>query len=426
MQRNTRGLMPRIVFAVLAGAALPAAALTLTLDEASRIAEQANPALRNAQAAIHAVEGQLVESRAPLWNNPGLALEGSRTRIPQAAAPDDRVNAWRAGVSQQFEIAGQQGHRREVAEAEIAAIRANIAEVRATLRADVEQRFVQVLALQLRTEVEKQTVSIVEQSSGIMARRLEAGEIGRLDANLARVEAERARNQLVQLDEQLTQARAEFASLLQLPAGELPEVAGELRRDAGYRLEDLLQSASRRRQLETFARKEEAARSRLDLERAARYPDVTLGLFSGRDGPPTLRENLVGLSVSVPLPVFRRNEAGVGRAMTELTQVQIDRQAAERDAPAGVRTHWLRVAQLESRAQRLRETVLKILGDNLRLSQIALREGEIGIAELLLVNRQVAETRRELLDAETELRLARVALERAAGWLATDSKEEKK
>ena len=427
MQRNARGLLPCIVFAVLAGAALPAAAaLTLTLEEARRVADQANPAIRNAQAAIHAAEGQLAESRAALWNNPELALEGSRARVPQATAPDDRINAWRGGVSQQFEIAGQQGRRREVAEAEIAAIRANVAEVRATLRADVEQRFVQVLALQLRAEVEKQTVSIVEQSSGIMAKRLEAGEIGRLDANLARVEAERARNQLVQLDEQLTQARAELASLLQLPAGELPEVAGELRRNADYKLEDLLQSASRRRQLETFARKEEAARSRLELERASRYPDVTLGMFSGRDGPPTMRENLVSLSVSVPLPVFRRNEAGVGRAMTELTQAQIERQAAERDAPAGVRVQWLRVAQLESRARRLRETVLKILGDNQRLSQIALREGEIGIAELLLVNRQVAETRRELLDAETELRLARVALERAAGWVPTDSKEEKK
>jgi cobalt-zinc-cadmium efflux system outer membrane protein len=425
MQCNTRGLLPCIVFAVLAGIVPPAAALTLTLEEAWRIAEQANPAIRNAQAVIHAAEGQLAESRALLWTNPGLALEGSRSRIPLAAAPDDRINAWRAGVSQQFEIAGQQGRRREVAEAEIAAIRANIAETRAALRADVEQRFVQVLALQLRAEVERQTVSIVEQSSGIMAKRLEAGEIGRLDANLARVEAERARNQLVQLAEQLTQARAELAILLQLPAGDLPEAAGELRRAPGYRLEELLQAASRRRQLETFARREEAARSRLELERAARYPDVTLGVFSGRDGPPTLRENLVGLSVSVPLPVFRRNEAGVGRAMTELTQVQIDRQAAERNALAGVRAQWQRVGQLESRVQRLQETVLKILGDNQRLSQIALREGEIGIAELLLVNRQVAETRRELLDAETELRLARIALERAAGWPTMDSKEEK-
>ena len=425
MQCNPRGGMPCIVFAVLAGLIPAAAAQTLTLEDAWRIAEQANPAIRSARAAIYALEGQLAESRAPLWSNPEVAVEGSRTRIPQATAPDDRYGGWRAGVTQAFEIAGQQGRRREVAEAEIAASRANVAEVRAALRADVEQRFVQVLALQLRTSLEQQTVAIVEQSSGVMAKRLDAQEVGRLDANLARIEAERARNQLIQLDEQLTLARAELAGLLQLPAGQLPAVTGELRRSPGYTLDDLLQAASRRRQLETFARREEAARSRLELERASRYPDVTLGAFSGRDGPSTLRENLAGLSVSVPIPLFRRNEAGVGRAMTELTQVQIERQAAERDAPAAVRAQWLRVSQLESRAKRLRENVLKILEDNQRLSGIALREGEIGIAELLLVNRQVAETRRELLEAETDLRLAQIALERAAGWPAAGLKEGK-
>lgn len=405
--------------------ALAAGAAPLTLEEAWRVAEVANPSLRAAQAAVYAAEGQLAESRALLWNNPGASLERSRSRIPQAAAPDDRINAWRAGISQTFEIAGQQGRRREAAEAEIAAINANIAETRAVLRAEVEQRFVRVLALQLRAVVERQTVSIVEQAAGAMAKRLEAGEVSRLDANLARVEAERARNQLVQLDEQLTQARAELAGVLQLPPGELPEAAGELRRDTRYTLEELLASASRRRQLVTFARREEAARSRLELERAARYPDVTLGVFAGRDGPPDLRENLLGLSVSVPLPLFRRNEAGVGRAVTELTQVQVERQAAQRGVEAGVRAQWLRLSQLETRAGRLRETVLRVLEENLRLSASALREGEIGIAELLLVNRQVAETRRELLEAETELRLARVELERVAGWPPSNQGEQR-
>lgn len=408
------------VFAIATTAALAA---PLTLEQAVRIAEAGNPALRSAQGEIYAAAGQLAESRAPLWNNPGVSLERSRSRVPQAPAPDNRIDTWRAGISQTFEIAGQQGHRREAAEAEIAAINANISETRAFLRAEVEQRFVRVLALQLRAVVEQQTVSIVEQAAGAMGKRFDAGEVSRLDANLARVEAERARNQLVQLDEQLAQARAELAGLLQLPPGELPEAAGELHRDAGYKLDDLLQAAARRRQLVTFARREEAARSRLELERAARYPDVTLGLFTGRDGPPDLRENLVGLSVSLPLPLFRRNEAGVGRAMTELTQVQVERQAAERGAEAGVRAQWLRVSQLETRAGRLREAVLRTLEENQRLSASALKEGEIGIAELLLVNRQVAETRRELLDAETELRLARVELERAAGWPPLESKE---
>jgi cobalt-zinc-cadmium efflux system outer membrane protein len=403
---------------------LAASGAPLTLEQAVRIAEDANPALRSARAAMHAAEGELSESRAPLWNNPEVSLEGSRTRVPRAV-PGERYNAWSAGVSQAFETAGQQGRRRLAAQAEIAAVSASIEEGLASLRAEVEQRFIQVLALQARAAVEQQTLAIVEQAAAAMMKRLEAGEVGRLDANLARVEAERARNQLVQLDEQLTHARAELAALLQLPPGELPEAVGELRRDADYTLDQLMAAAPRRRLLESLAQREEAARRRLDLQRAGRYPDVTVGLFAGRDGPGDLRENIVGLSVSVPLPLFRRNEGGIGRALTELAQIQVERQAAERDALAGVRAQWQRVAQLEARAARLRGRVLKTLEDNQRLSQMALREGEIGVAELLLVNRQVAETRRELLDAETELRLARIALERAAGWPPMDSKETK-
>ena len=402
---------------------LPLTAAPLTLEDAWRIAEDASPSIRNARASMEAAQGQLAESRAALWNNPGIELERSRTKIPQATAPGDSFSTWRAGVSQAFELGGQQGRRRQAAEADVAAIGANIAETRAALRAEVEHRFVQVLALQLRGAVERETATLLQQAAAAVAKRLDAGEVSRLDANLARVEAERAHNQLVQLDELLTQARAELATIMQLPPGELPEAIGELRREGNYSLEELLQAASRRRQLDTLAKREEAARSRLELERAARYPDLTVGLFTGRDGPPDLRENQIGLSVSLPLPLFRRNEAGIGRASTELTHVQIERQAAERDAAAGVRAQWQRVAQLETRATRLREAVLRTLEDNQRLSGIAMREGEIGIAELLLVNRQVAETRRELLEAETDLRLARVALERAAGWPPLESKE---
>lgn len=409
-----------VVFVGFASSALGA---PMTLDEAWRIAEAASPALRSAQATLHAAEGQFAEASAALWNNPTVSLEGGRTRVPQATSPGDRYNSWQAGVSQTFEIAGQQSRRRDAAEAEIAAIRANVAEVRYSVRADVEQRFVQVLALQQRATIEQQTVANFDQAAQAMSKRLDAGEVSRLDANLARVEAGRARNQLVQLEEQLTQVRAEFAALLQLPPGELPEVTGELRRDAAYTLDDLLRSASQKRQLESLTKREQAARSRLELERAARSPDVTVGLFTGRDGPSDLRENVVGMSVSVPLPLFRRNEAGIGRAMTELTTAQVDRQAAERDVAASVRAQWQRLTLLEARAGRLREAVVRTIEDNQRLSQIAVREGEIGVAELLLVNRQVAETRRELLEAETELRQARVALEKAAGWPPRDARE---
>ena len=95
-----------IAFALVSGQAFGA---PLMLEEAFRIAEDANPAIRNARAAIHAAEGQLSESRALLFNNPEVSLEQSRTRIPSGAAPGERFNAWTAGISQSFELGGQQG-----------------------------------------------------------------------------------------------------------------------------------------------------------------------------------------------------------------------------------------------------------------------------------------------------------------------------
>lgn len=417
--RRVRELFVTALFVYGTGAA----GAPLTLQEAWTLAERANPAFRAAQAETASAEGRLAELRAPLFNNPALAVEGWRGKRPQATAPADQEKDWRTGLSQTFEIAGQQGYRREAAGYEAQAIRASIADARSRLHAEVEERFVAVLALQLRASVERETVSIVERAAQIVAKRREAGEASRLDANLAQVEAERAASTLNQLGEQLTQARAQLAAVLQLPPDELPEVSGELRREAPYSLDQLLESAARQPRLATLARREEAARSRLDLERAARYPDVTLGAFAGKEGPPDLRQNIVGFSVSLPLPLFRRNEAAIGRAVTDLTQAQVGRQAAERDTAASVRAQWQRLGQLKARADRLRKAVLPALEDNLRLSQTALREGEIGIAEVLLVNRQVAEARREALEAEAELRRARIALERDAGWVPQTMKE---
>jgi len=389
----------------------------LTLEGAWRRAEEANPTLRASQAAIPAAEGELRDARAPLWNNPQVSAERRRREVPQVSDPTQVNQEWNLGLAQTFEIAGQQGDRRAAAEQSLAATQQVIAETRRRVRAEVESRFVQVLSLQLRIETEEAALKFIDDAAKAVDKRVAAGEDSRLDGNLARVEAERARNEVALLRDQLVQARAELAALLQLPASELPEVQGALDpAPAPYSLEDLLSSVANRPVLQALDHREQAARSRLDLERAARYPDVTLGLSAGREGPLNAREKIVGLSVSLPLPLFRRNAGGIGRATTELTQTQIDREAAGRDARAQVLAQWERFTNLKARVQRLKESVLPSLEENQRLSAFSLRAGEIGLPQLLLVNRQVLDGQRDLLDARTELRLTKVSLEAAAGW----------
>ncbi len=394
-----------------------AESVALTLEAAWQRAEEANPALRAAQAAIPAAEGELRDARAPLWNNPQLSMQGWRKEIPEASNSTQTNRDWAVELAQTFEVAGQQGERRTAAEQGLAATRQAIAETRRQTRAEVESRFVRVLSLQMRIQTEEATLRLIEDAAKAVGKRVAAGEDSRLDGNLARVEAERAYNQVAALHEQLVQARAELAASLQLPPRELPEVRGSLNPTvASYSLDELLNAAAARPVLQALNHREQAAKSRLALERAARYPDVTLGLGAGREGPSDAREKILGMSVSLPLPLFRQNAGGIGRASTEFTQAQIEREATNRDARAQVIALWEQFNNLKARVDRLRESVLPSLEENQRLSAISFRAGEIGLLQLLLVNRQVLDGQRDLLDARTDLRLTQVALEAAAGW----------
>lgn len=395
----------------------------LTLEQAWRIADLANPQLRAAEASLQAAEGQLTDTQGLLWNNPQVSTEQLRRSAPQPSGAGQTFHEWALGLSQTFEIAGQQTYRRRAAEFDLAAARESIAEVRRRVRAEVELRFTRVLALQNRIDIERSAVKLVEDAAAAVRKRVAAGEDSRLDGNLASVEAERSRNQLTVLQEQLIDARSELAASLQLPPTDLPEATGVIEvTSPSYTLESLLTNAANRPQLRSLDRREQAARNRLELERASVYPDITVGLTTGRDAPADTRERFNMLSLSVPLPLFKRNAAGIGRATTELTQSQIEKEAAARDIQAQIRALWLRLDSLRARVKRLADSVLPSLNENQRLSTTSYRAGEIGLLQLLLVNRQLLDARRDYLDALAEFVQTRVALEQAAGGSLAESR----
>lgn len=411
------GLVPFLFVVVWNALFLPASrAEPLTLGEAWALAEQANPELRSADAGLSAAKGQLKDAQGLLWNNPQIATDLTRRSLAQSGLPVQTFGEWSIGLAQTFEFAGQHGYRRQAAELELEATNERIAELRRQIRALVQQRFTRVLALQKRIEIERDSLKLIQDAATAVKKRVGAGEDSRLDGNLASVEAERARNQLTQLSEQLIQARVELAALVQLPPNDLPEAVGELlATKPSYTLQDLLDNAANRPLFRALNFREQAARNRLALQRALTYPDLTVALTAGREGPGYARENLTLLSISIPLPLFRRNAAGVGQASAELTQTQIERQAVSRGVEAQVRATWQQLESLLERVNRLTESVLPSLDENQRLSTISFRSGEIGLLQLLLVNRQLLDGRRDYLDAIADFNQTRVVLEEAAG-----------
>jgi cobalt-zinc-cadmium efflux system outer membrane protein len=389
----------------------------LTLSEAMRMAEAASPAVRAQQAQQAAITGLQREAASTLFNNPQLSAERTRRR---ADTVDGRSSEWGLGIAQPFETGGQQARRRQAAAAADDALRADVAEARAQARAEAALRFHAVLGAQRRVQLEQRSLQLLDSTAQAVSKRRAAGEDTRLDANVALVEAERARNALDAARERLLDERSELATLLQLPPPAMPEVVGELLPPESdgpiHRLEQLLASARDMPKLRALAARETAARARAEVERALKSPDVTVGLNVGREGSGDSRERVTTLSVSVPLPLFRRNDAAIGQALSDMTQAEMERITAVRDAEAQVRRLWSRLESQRSRLQRLQRTVLAASADNQQLAAKSRQAGQIGLLDQLLVNRQAIEAERELNDALVEYHETRIELERAAGW----------
>jgi outer membrane protein, heavy metal efflux system len=393
-------------------------AAPLTLAEAIRQAESANPAIRAQEARLAAAEGLRSEAASLLFNNPELTVEQARRRTPGEGSISERA----IGIAQPFETGGQQGHRRTAAAANLESVRAEVAATRAQVRADAALRFHGVLVAQRRVQIEQRSLSLFETSAGAVEQRRRAGEDTRLDANVALIEAERARNALFLAREQLLEARAELATVLALPPVQMPEVVGEIPAAAAqlptlpYDLNQLLLAVQSLPKFRALEARQNFAQARLAVERASRSPDVTVGLTTGREGSSAARERVTMLSLTVPLPIFKRNSAAIGQALTDLTQVEIERASAIRDGEALVRKLWLRLASQQERVQRLQRAMLPASTDNQQLTVRSRAAGQIGVLDQILVNRQALDAEREVNDALGDLYATRIELERAAGW----------
>lgn len=391
--------------------------MPLTLNHTLDIAEHRSTSIMAACATYASAQGELSDSRALLWNNPEIAIEHRRREFSRAGGLNARHTDNGIGISQTFELAGQQGSRRDAAQAFLDSVKWTIANTQREVRAEAATRFIELLAAQERVRINEQALEILRRGAELVTKRVQAGEESRLEGNLAHVEAERGENQLVVAREQLTQARSALAVLLQLDLNKVQEALGNLDGSpAEYTLTELLDIAARRPLLQASAAKTEAARYRLAVERGAVYPDLTVGLSYSPERDIDGRDRITTLSFSLPLPLFRRNGSGIGRALTEFDQATIERQSAERNTKTDVTTLWQRFESLGQRTERLQKTVLPSLEENQKLSLKALQAGEIGIPQFLLVRRQLLDSALDLLDARTELQRTRVALENSAGW----------
>ena len=359
--------------------------------------------------------------RAGLLPNPTLDFEAGTGALTGSSAE----NSLSLGVSQEFYLAGKREKRLAVAERELNMCRWQLADRERLLREEVKTTFCDVLLTQQRIALSDRSIALNQQLLDVSKERLAAGDIPELEMNLVKVELARSEGFRIDAEKALNRNQAKLRTLMGLSPGESPSIAGVLETDIVLtnNLLDLKQLAlGKRPDLKALEAEKGRAESDIILAQAEGIPNITAGLAVSRDttameiggveGKDTAY--IIGLKLSMPIPVFDRNKAGVQEARAKRSSTENRLLAATRNTEREIETAYASLLNAEKVISLYKSSIIPQLEENLKLTQEAYRLGEVGILAVIQEQKKFFEVSEGYLTALHDRQIALVKLESAS------------
>lgn len=405
---------------VLASASIASAddgsCLRITRSNVVRCAEAASLAVRGQKQNVDVAIARRTAVSPLLPSNPVVSVTGARRSVDNGTPSSTN---WSATLSQELEIAGQRGLRREAAAHEITAQQRRTVATERDVAAEALVAYfdavaaAEVVRLAVRLETTGRNVAIATRA------RADSGVASPLEADVAESTALALARGRLAADRGAQAARIELSTLLgQDPATTLAEVDGELVPLAGA---DVIAGAAVARVAEQpEVQALEAERRSLDTQaaalRRARIPSPTLQVFVQNDG---FDERVYGGGVSLPIPLpyplGRTNNGEIAEAEARSARVATD---AERQRREIQRRVALAARTFESRRFEVAAfTPERVARAERTLGDIATEVGggRLAVRDAIIGQQALIELLRGYIDARRALCVASVELARAAG-----------
>jgi outer membrane protein, heavy metal efflux system len=372
----------------------------LTLDQALEQAERLQPQLAEARALIEAAAGRAEQAGA--LPNPELILGAQQLPLDRGAS---NQREYVAGVGQSIPVGGRLRKARE-AELMQREVRLRGLEVtRRDLRRGVHAGFATALYQERAFEAQSQIAQGYEKLVTATTARIEAGDavaedLARVEIEMLRAEVERQRSQALRDQSLMALAVAMGDANLRITS-----LAGDLEATFEVPVLETL-SASLVSQPEALQAEAnlQASSAWLELARSERIPDVKVEALYHR--LEATEENTIDLGISIPLPLFNRNQGRLREARAEFEVAQARARMTRNEVAARLQTSYVQLTSALSSSRTLRGEVLPRAEKVLRSAEARYEVGDISLIELLPVRRNWAEVRLGYLESLRDVLLA--------------------
>lgn len=386
----------------------------LQLPQAQALALMQNPDLAAFAWEVRAGEAQTLQAGLPPNPEVGVEVENVAGSGEFGGVDGAEVTL---SLSQVIELAGKRRKR-----AQVAALARDLAAwdyetARLDVLTQVTQAFVDVLSLQERLAVDADLVHLAERVHRTVAERVSAGKVSPLEATRARVALATSRIALQRAQRELSAAKERLAATWGGTPATFERVAGDL--ETLNPIPSVAVVAQRIAQNPDVARWATAMAQRqavVTLEEANRTPDPTLGagvryfnMVDEADAHAFL------FAVSVPLPVFDRNQGNILEARYQLAKTEAERRAVAVRVQAALAETHAALASAFSAASALRDEVLPGAQQVFDAASEGYRQGKFQFLDVLDAQRTLFEARGQYVEALSAYHQAVAALERLIG-----------
>jgi cobalt-zinc-cadmium efflux system outer membrane protein len=378
----------------------------MTLEEVLARAREQAPQIVSARLAVEEARGRLLGSSVRLQSNPQVdAAVGNRN------GTDTRFTDFEVGLGQSFEPGARRSARIDGANAAIAQSAANVDEVTRTVLRLAASAYYRAVHANERIKLLNATHEVALSVYAAADRRFKAGDIAVLDVNIARASLARVRAEREGAEASKSLALGELRQLLR-QEGDVG-VDGSLSRPADTDLAISLQAASQRPELRALEAGIQEAEAELKLGLSFSKPEYGVGVrYSREEGDQIV---LGGMTVSLPIFSKGQEQRAVGSARATRLRAELD--AARTRVQLEVRATFDAYNRRLAAVRVLEAEAIPGLDENEQLTTRSFEVGQLGLPELLLIRRELLDTRAQYLDALLEAALARIDLDASAGVL---------
>jgi cobalt-zinc-cadmium efflux system outer membrane protein len=407
----------------------PSAAHGMPLDVLLAEALEKNPELKFYEAELAAARAG--RKTAAVWANPEVSGEVGQKRVSGGGVSDEGI-AWSVSVVQPFEWPGRIGLRKAVANRDIELAELGFQRFKVALTARVRTLAYGLFAAQEKSAAAGEVAERFKALREVLIQRDPAGLTPLLETRV--IEATELNSQR-KASEALLAAQSALLELNQL-RGVPPDTRVTVNQvKVNFRpLEERekLVSFARTNNFELRMRAAELAQQgfRVDLARNERFPALAIGPTYSEEKVGNDREQIIGASISLPLPLWNRNRGNIEAARMRQTQAEISLNVTEREIQRQVLAAALTYETKLREMAKWRPDSVEHFKEAAELADRHYRLGAVPISTYVELQQQYLDAVESLLNTKREALEAAAQLELLTGLplplASTSAPEDKK